>query len=281
MESFAKFDPNDMKAFEPEAKVGLIATVNPEGLPHITLITALQAKTPSQMIWAQFSEGMSKKHIRTNPRTAFLIMTLDKALWRGKARWTHLAREGEDYEMFNDKPMFRYNSYFGIHTVHYMDLVETYGKERLPLASIAIASLLTGIVQAAAGRDGGKPILKPWGEGLFNSMSSLKFISWVGEDGFPVLVPIIQCRAADSTRLVFSTAAYGRELGAIKEGASVAVFGLTMDMEDILVRGTFTGVRRYRGIRLGAIDIAWVYNSMPPTSGQIYPEVAVRPVVDF
>ncbi len=35
-----------MKQFEPEAKVGLIATVNPEGLPHITLITALQAKTP-------------------------------------------------------------------------------------------------------------------------------------------------------------------------------------------------------------------------------------------
>lgn len=281
MESFAKLDPNDMKAFEPEAKVGLIATVNPEGLPHITLITTLQAKTPSQMIWAQFSEGMSKKHVRTNPRTAFLIMTLDKALWRGKALWTHLAREGEDYDMFNDKPMFRYNSYFGIHTVHHMDLVGTYGKERLPLASIAIASLLTGIAQAAAGRDGGKPILKPWGEGLFNRMSSLKFISWVGEDGFPVLVPLIQCRAADSTRLVFSTAAYGRELGAIKEGASVAVFGLTMDMEDILVRGTFTGVRRYRGIRLGAIDIAWVYNSMPPTSGQIYPEVAVRPVVDF
>ncbi len=80
---------------------------------------------------------------------------------------------------------------------------------------------------------------------------------------------------------MFSTAAYGRELGAIKEGASVAVFGLTMDMEDVLVRGIFTGVRRYRGIRLGAIDIAWVYNSMPPTSGQIYPEVAVQPVVDF
>ncbi|MBU1744898.1 MAG: hypothetical protein KJ649_08395 [Proteobacteria bacterium] len=281
MESFAKFDPNDMKAFEPEAKVGLIATVNPVGLPHITLITTLQAKTPSRMIWAQFSEGMSKKHVGTNPRTAFLIITLDKALWRGKARWTHLTREGEDYDMFNEKPMFRYNSYFGIHTVHYLDLVETYGKERLPLASIAIASLLTGIAQAAAGRDGGKPILKPWGEGLFNQMSSLKFISWVGEDGFPVLVPLIQCRAADSTRLVFSTAAYRRELGAIKEGASVAVFGLTVNMEDILVRGKFTGIRRYRGIRMGAVDIAWVYNSMPPASGQIYPEVAVRQVVDF
>ncbi|MBW2648845.1 MAG: pyridoxamine 5'-phosphate oxidase family protein [Deltaproteobacteria bacterium] len=281
MKPFREFDINDMKEFEPEAKVGLIATINPEGLPHITLITALQAKTPSQMIWAQFTEGMSKKNVRTNPHTAFLIMTLDKALWRGKATWTHLAKEGEDYEMFNKKPMFRYNAYLGIHTVYYMDLVETYGREKLPLANIVLASLLTGAAKSGAGTDAGEQILRPWGEGLFNRLSSLKFIAWVGEDGFPCITPLIQCRAADSRRLVFSTAAYGKELDAIKKGTCVAVFGLTMDMEDILIRGTFMGTRRYRGIKLGAIDIEWVYNSMPPKAGQIYPEVRLKQVVDF
>jgi len=281
MKSFKRFNIHDMKEFEPEAKVGLIATINPEGLPHITLITALQAKNPSQVIWAQFSEGMSKKNVRTNPRTAFLIMTLEKALWRGKASWTHCAREGEDYEMFNGKPMFRYNSYFGIHTVHYMDLVETFGRERLPLASIAAASLLTMAARSGARTGTESPILKPWGEALFNGLSSLKFISWVGEDGFPSLVPLLQCRASDSRRLVFSTAAYGRELKAIKKGTAVAVFGLTMDMEDILIRGIFTGLARHRGIRLGAIDIEWVYNSMPPVPGQIYPEVKIERVVSF
>jgi len=281
MKPFREFDINDMKEFEPETKVGLIATVNPEGLPHITLITALQAKTPSQMIWAQFSEGMSKKNVRTNPRTAFLIMTLDKALWRGKAAWTHLSTEGEDYEMFNKKPMFRYNAYFGIHTVYYMDLVETYGREKLPLSNIALASLLTGAAKSGSKTGAGEQILRPWGERLFNGLSSLKFIAWVGEDGFPGITPLIQCRASDSRRLVFSTAAYGKELNAIKKGTCVAVFGLTMDMEDILIRGTFMGIRRYRGIKLGAIDIEWVYNSMPPKVGQIYPDVGVRPVVAF
>jgi len=42
----------------------------------------------------------------------------------GKVRWTHEVRAGEDYELYNHKPMFRYNAYFGIHTVHYLDLVE-------------------------------------------------------------------------------------------------------------------------------------------------------------
>lgn len=281
MKSLEKFDIHDMKEFEPEAKIGLIATINPEGLPHITLITALQAKNPSQIIWAQFSEGMSKKNVRTNPRTAFLIMTLDKALWRGKASWTHFAREGEDYEMFNGKPMFRYNSYFGIHTVHYMDLLETYGRESLPLAHIAAASLLTMAAKSGARTNAERPILKPWGEGLFNRLSSLKFIAWVGEDGFPSLTPLLQCRASDSRRLVFSTAAYGKELKTIKKGAAVAVFGLTMDMEDVLIRGTFKGFGRYRGIRMGAVDVEWVYNSMPPTPGQIYPEVKIKRVVSF
>jgi len=281
MKSFERFDIHDMKEFEPEAKVGLIATITPEGLPHITLITALQAKSPSQVIWAQFSEGMSKKNVRTNPRTAFLIMTLDKALWRGKATWTRFAKEGEDYEMFNKKPMFRYNSYFGIHTVHYMDLLSTHGRERLPLLRIAVASLLTMVAKSGARTGAKSPILKPWGEALFNGLSSLKFIAWIGEDGFPTLTPLLQCRASDSRRLVFSTAAYGQELKGIKEGSPVAVFGLTMDMEDILIRGIFTEFGRFRGIQMGTVDIEWVYNSMPPTPGQIYPEVKVEQVTFF
>ncbi|MRR37157.1 hypothetical protein EG829_21365 [bacterium] len=94
------FLEKDLGEFEPEAKVGLIATVNPAGLPHITLITALQAKTTEELIWGQFSEGLSKQHVKTNPKTGFLIMTLDRSLWRGKALWSHQETHGEDYMMF-------------------------------------------------------------------------------------------------------------------------------------------------------------------------------------
>ncbi|HYA32237.1 MAG TPA: pyridoxamine 5'-phosphate oxidase family protein [Thermodesulfovibrionales bacterium] len=277
-----RFAENDVKQFEPEAKVGLIATVNQEGLPHITLITALQAKTREKLIWGQFSEGQSKQNVKTNPKTGFLIMTLDRSLWRGKALWTHQATHGEDYEMFNNKPMFRYNAYFGIHTVHYMDLVETYGRESLPLLQIGLGAILTkaakcGVKQASrTGR-----ILKPWAEGLFNRLDAIKFLSYVGGDGFPAIIPLIQCQAADSTRLAFSPLAYGEELSVLQQGSSVAIFGLTMDMEDVLVRGVFAGFGRHWGVRLGCVDITWVYNSMPPKPGQIYPVQKLRAVVNF
>ena len=281
MKKFDRFESGDMGAFEAEAKVGLLATVGPEGLPHISLIASMQAKEPAQLIWGQFSEGRSKVHVRQNPHVGFLIMTLDRTLWRGKALWTHGETEGEDYEMYNQKPMFRYNAYFGIHTVHFMDLVETYGKEPLPLARIVMASLATKAAKDGAKSPGVERILKPWAEGLFNRLDTLKFIGYVDEQGFPAIVPVIQCQAAGSRRLAFSPLAYGDELVRIKEGMRVAVFGMTMQMEDVLVRGTFLGYDRVRLQRLGVIELEWVYNSMPPTPGQIYPPVELKPVVNF
>lgn len=275
------FEVEDMKEFEPEAKVGLISTINPEGLPHITLITALQAKNPTHLIWGQFSEGISKKNVKKNPNTGFLIMSLKKDLWRGKARWTHEKKEGEDYVMFNKKPMFRYNSYMGIHTIHYMDLIETYGREKLPLPGIVLGSIMTKMAKAGAKTGIASPILKPWAEGLFNRLDAVKFLSYIGEDGFPFIIPLIQCQAADSRRLMFAPSAYKKELSKIPKGTKVAIFGMTLDMEDVLIRGTFFGYERYRGITLGGVDIEWVYNSMPPKQGQIYPIVGIEPVTDF
>jgi hypothetical protein len=280
-EMLTSFDQKDLKEFEPEAKVGIIATVNPEGLPHITLITALQARTPEKLIWGQFTEGMSKEHVKSNPKTGFLIMTMDRSLWRGKALWTHQARTGEDFVMFNNKPMFRYNSYCGIHTVHYMDLVGTHGREGLPMGRIVLSLLLTKMAKSHAKADRSDRILKIWAEELFNRMDTVKFLSYVDTDGFPVIIPLIQCQAPDSTRLVFSPHAYRREFDNLKPGMAAAVFGLTLEMEDVLVRGLFKGFQRYRGAKLGAVDLNWVYNSMPPIPGQIYPEKELKPVVNF
>jgi len=50
-------------------------------------------------------------------------------------------------------------------------------------------------------------------------------------------------------------------------------------MQSVLVRGTFQGFDRFRTIMLGVIDLEWVYNSMPPCHGQIYPEVEIKPCI--
>jgi hypothetical protein len=275
------FTEADMKVFEPAEKLGIIATVNEEGLPHMTLLTSVMAAKPDQLIVGEFCQGKSKEYMQRNAKIGFAILTLDKKLWRGKAIWTHLKKEGPEYEIYNNQPMFRYNTYFGINTVHYFDLKETTVGSSLPLASVVKSALLTKMAKGSAARGNSERVLSHFGEKLFNGLDSVKFLSFIGNDGFPVIIPAIQCQAADSSRLAFHPGAFGDELNMLKQGMTISVFCLTMQMEDVLVRGIFNGYSRYRGVKLGTLDIDWVYNSMPPNHGQIYPPVLLKRVVNF
>ncbi|PKN18962.1 MAG: hypothetical protein CVU71_09240 [Deltaproteobacteria bacterium HGW-Deltaproteobacteria-6] len=275
------FSEADIKAFAPSEKVGIIATVTPAGLPHLSLLTSVMASTPTQLTIGEFCQGMSKAYMRQTGKIGFAILTLDKKLWRGKALWTHLKKEGREYEIYNQQPMFRYNTYFGINTVHYLDLTETTTGAPLPLASIIPSALLTKMAKSAAAKNHPERVLSFFGEALFNRLDSLCFLSFIGRDGFPVVIPVIQCQAAGTSRLAFHLGAFSAELSGLEPGMMVSVFGLTMQMEDVLVRGVFNGYHRYRGIRLGTLDIDWVYNSMPPNHGQIYPPVPLEAVVNF
>ncbi len=276
-----EFDKQTIAAFAPAEKIGLVASVNPEGLPHVTLITSIGAANPKQVTLGEFCKGNSKLHIQQNPKIGFLVLSMDRKMWRGHAKWTHLREEGPEYEIYNDLPMFRYNAYFGINTVHYLDLVDAKGPDGLPLPKIILSSLMTKFAKGGAATGNSNRILNVFSEDLFNGLDTLKFIAYIRNDGYPELVPLLQCQAADSRRLAFSTMAYGDELKQIPAGKVVAIFGVTMKMEDVMVRGTFKGMSRVRGIQTGIVDIDWVYNSLPPNHGQIYPPLPLQPVTEW
>ncbi|MGA9110287.1 MAG: hypothetical protein ACLPSL_11095 [Smithella sp.] len=275
------FSEADIKALEPTEKIGIIATVTPEGLPHISLLTSVMAATPRQLIVGEFCKGKSKEYMQRTRKIGFAVLTMDKKLRLGKALWTHLKKEGEEYEIYNKQPMFRYNTYFGINTVHYFDLIETSAGNSLPLFSIVKSSLLTRLAKSSAAKGSPEQVLSHFGENIFNKLDSIKFLSFIDHDGFPAIIPVLQCQTAGSSRLAFNPGAFGTKLKALKPGMTVAVFCMTMQMEDVLVRGKFNGYSRHRGINLGTLDIDWVYNSMPPNHGQIYPPVPLKRVVNY
>jgi hypothetical protein len=291
--SFTEFSPDDIKGLEPEMKVGILATVTPEGLPHLTLIASLRANTATQMIFGQFVEGLSKAYIQQNPKVGFLVMTLDRELWRGKATFTHTANHGPEFEMYNNTPMFRYNAYFGVHTVYYMDLVEHSGRHALPMGRVVWAAIQTMMARALPTGRSHENVLNAWTRQLMNKLDNLKFLAYVGADSHPVVIPVIQAQAADGEQIVFSTGAYGDDLEAIPQGATVAVLCMSLDMEDVLMRGEFQAIRRMAGIRriagigriagirCGSVKVDWVYNPMPPKPQQIYPPLDLEPVTSF
>jgi hypothetical protein len=275
------FSADDIQETQPAMKIGLLATVTPEGLPHVTMISSLMACSPTGLCFGQFTEGMSKKHILDNPKTGFLIMSMDKELWRGKASYTLSAKSGLEYEYYNNVPMFRYNAYFGVHTVYYLDLVSQTGKFPLPMNRIIFAAIQTMLARTLGRKSGKRAALNDWTRAFLNKSDNLKFLSYVGEDGFPIIIPAIQAQSLDSQHVLFSNSVYTDELESIPAGADLAVFSLALTMEDVLLRGKYLGSRRIAGVRAGVVEIDWVYNPMPPVPGQIYPPVELRTITEF
>ena len=121
----------------------------------------------------------------------------------------------------------------------------------------------------------------PWTRFVLGGLGNPKFLSYVAADGFPRIIPVFQAIATTSDKVLFSPLIYGEELAAIPAGCCVAIFGMTLKMEDVLVRGWYHGIRRSGGVRCGVVAVDWVYNSMPPVPGQVYPPLDLAPVTRF
>lgn len=271
-----EFTAQDIRDLNVELKVGVLGTVTPQGLPHLTLLSSIQPCAPRMVTWGQFTEGLSKQYILENPKTGFLIMSLKKEVWRGKALYREKRKDGAEYENYNTMNMFRYNAYFGIHTVYYMDLVELHGRQSLPMGKVISAAVATMLARMLGKKDRQTEALNQWGQNLLNKVDNLKFLGYVDADGFPQVLPVVQLQALDAGHLIFAPGAYGEEIKAIPQGAQVAMLGMSFDMEDVVTRGTYRGIQRVGGVRCGVLDVEWVYNAMPPAPRQIYPAVDLK-----
>jgi hypothetical protein len=104
----------------------------------------------------------------------------------------------------------------------------------------------------------------------------LKFLSYVDRSGYPVLVSGLPVSARDASYIDIAPTASQREIQTIADGSIVALFAINLQMESVLIRGKLTGIGAgNRGMCTLTVD--WVYNSMPPFPGQIYPPIPLIP----
>ena len=208
-------------------------------------------------------------------------MTMDRQIWTGTARWLHAERGGEDLDRYNQRPMFRYNAYFGIHTVHQMRLEQLEGPTPLSVPSLAVGSMLANAAGPIARKRLGPRALRPWARKLIRGLQTVKFLSWVDDDGYPRLLPAVPAAPAGPGRLVVAATGNRDELLQLPPGREVALFAMNLQMESVLVRGELGAFRGPYGLELAALDIRQVYNSMPPKQGLVWPPQPPRPVPSF
>ena len=266
-----------------EVKLAILATIDPRGWPHLTLISFNKARSKNQVVWGQFTEGLSKKYVFENPKQGVTYMNIDMPFkfLQIKADFSHVETEGEDLVYFNNTKLMRYLTYVNIVRAFYEDIISCTQLRALPIGGIA-----KGIVKDILGKGGLKTgldekRLNVIGLKLFKGPINPKFIGYIDpSDGYPIVIPCIQLQAVDNNRLVFPIGSVLKEdLMQIPVDSKVAVFGANFDLASQLVNGTFVGIQKSRGIKFGVIEIEEIYNSAPPLPGVIYPEIQTRPKV--
>jgi hypothetical protein len=280
MERRDHFTEADQRDLAPTEKMAIVSVADEQGRPHQALLSSLMASGPREAVIGEFTRGKSKDYMEARPQIGFLAMTMDRRLWRGSGSWREKRREGAEYEVFNKKPMFRYNTYFGVNTVHYLDLDWVEGPSPLPLGGIIAAKLGTMaalcLSPRAVRKDSGA--LSSFAAGLVDGLMSLNFLSWIDSGGEIAIVPVAQARSSGDGRLSFTPGPYGRELERVPDGAKASIFAFNMSMESILLLGSYRAKGR---LGLASLDIEEVYNSMPPVMGTVWPRPELKPVREF
>lgn len=262
--------------FAKTEKVGLVATIDECGDPHITIMSTIMAGDENTILVGQFSQGFCKKNMMERKKTGFAIMSLKLNFWFGTFDWKDVKTEGPEFERYNKMQMFRFNTYFGVEKVHYGNLVEISEKERLRLGGILGNYLKVGMKKKKY-LNSDKNIMRPFAQKLFNGLVNPKFCTFINKDGYPIIVPVMQAQSAGSDRVVFTAKPYAERFGDLKKGDRVAIICMSLNLESVVVKGTFSGFDK----GVGYIDIDRVYNSMLPVTGYIYPPQKHEAVEEF
>jgi len=267
---------------QPDIMLKLISSIDERGWPHVTLISSNRAIGKDRIVWGAFTEGLSKKYVIERPKQGIFYMTAEMPFkfLQAKVNFSHITKEGEDLEYFNQTQLMRYFTYVRTHTAYYNDIVAV-----TPIRNLSLFGIVKGIIKDIIGKGGAKTKLKEKrlnviGHKLFAAPIAVRVISYIDPiDGYPTMIPCIQLQAADHNRLVFPPSVLKEDLYKIPINSKVAVFGMNFDFYNQVVKGTFTGFKRFRGIKFGVIEIEEIYNSTPPVPRVIYPKVESVPKV--
>jgi hypothetical protein len=267
---------------QPDIMLKLVSTVDDRGWPHITMISSNRLIGNNKLVWGQFTEGTSKEYVKKNPKQGIFYMTAEMPFkyLQVKVDFAYTSKEGEDLEFFNKSNLMRYFTYVRVHTAYYNDIKAVSQVKNLPLLGVIMGILKNMIGKGGAKTKLAEKRLNVIGYNLFKAPIAVRVISYIDpKDQYPIMIPCLQLQAADHNRLVFPLTVAKEDLQAIPTNIKVTVFGMNFEFANQVVKGTYTGIKKFRGIKFGVIEIEEIYNGAPPIMGTIYPELETRPKV--
>lgn len=246
-----------------------LATVSSEGTPNIVPIISIEAADPETLIFAELMIWKTRKNLEENPRVAAAVMTRDLKAWVVKGDFEGFQKKGKYYERLSCNELFRYNAYTGIRSAAVIRI-----KEVLPIVFMPKLKLLgdlikTRILSLRAGSQlqGKREMPVPVSE-KFRRLMAAKFLAYTDTDGYPGIIPLMSLFPVDGGGLIFGISISGETIGKLTTSEKVAASVITSEPVAYQVKGSFQGIKRYWGIKVGVIDVDELYSASPPLPGE-------------
>lgn len=253
--------PGLPEALRGEMVPKFLATRSADGTPNVVPVVSIKLAEdrPDTLFFGNFLLRKSIRNLEQDPRVGILVITEALQGWILQGEFLEFQRTGPYVERQMSSPLLRYNAYTGIRNAGLIRVEAVRGAFALSRLQVARDFLLTRLAALWAHPQPGVTMPLPVRR-EFAKMVAVKVLAWVGNDGYPQVVPALALQPAGVGSLIWRRGT--RELPAPPPGAPVAANILTFEAISYQARGRWTGSGR-----TGALQVQEVYAGGPPIPG--------------
>ena len=254
--------PGLLEALRGEMTPKFLATRSAGGVPNVVpVVSILPAEDqPDTLFFGNFLLRKSIRNLQEDPRVGILVMTQQLNGWLLKGDFLEFQRTGPYVDKQMNSALLRYNPYTGIRNAGLIRVSAVTGSFRISKLQVALDYLLARLgARGKAATDEGSVAMPLSARREFTKMVAVKVLAWLGEDGYPVVVPMLSLQPAGEQTLV------GRvnpNLPTPPTGVPVATNILTFEAISYQAKGHWTSQGR-----TGRLSIQEVYAGGPPIPG--------------
>ena len=254
--------PGLLDALRGEMTPKFLATRSADGVPNVVpVVSILPADDqPDTLYFGNFLLRKSIRNLKQDPRVGILVITPELQGWVLAGDFVEFQRTGPYVEKQMNSSLLRYNAYTGIRDAGVIRVRAVEGAFTIPKLQVALdyaRARLAGMGKARQG-DGGIQVPRPV-RLEFAKMVAVKVVAWVGEDGYPHLMPALSLQPCGEGAMVCWK---NSRLPAPSDDALVAANILTFDAVSYQLKGRWAG-----GGKAGKMHVHEVYAGGPPLPG--------------
>jgi hypothetical protein len=260
--SILEHAPGLIEALKGEMTPKFLGTRNPEGAPNVVpVISTLPADDkPDTLFFGNFLLRKTIQNLEQDRRMGILVITPQLHGWMLQADFEEFQRTGPYVDQQMASSLLRYNAYTGIRNagvIHVRSVQESFRIPKLLVLKDFLLARLARIGRTTPGLEGAAIPLPVRQE--FEKMAAVKVLCWVGEDGYPVVVPALSLQPSGRQSLICWK---GMRLPEPPQGAPVAANILTAEAVSYQIKGRWAGSGR-----TGTIETHEFYAGGPPIPG--------------